>query len=307
MNIEGEILQKPVAVSRPRILDFIELMKPELTGLSVLTALCGFYLASSTMEVLSFLWTAIGTICIGGGAGALNQYMERDFDALMKRTERRPLPSGRLLPQTVLVFGVLLSIVGIFVLTFAVNYLTGFLGFLTLVSYLFVYTPLKRTTPWSTLIGGIPGALPPMMGWTAASYELSLGAWILFAILFFWQMPHFFSLAWMYRKDYSRAEYKMLSVLDANGSRTSKHCLLHTAALIPASIALSLAGITGYLYIAAAIILGLAYLLYSVVFRRSVGHKDVGSNLSNTASRKLFFASLVYLPILMIIMVIDKI
>ena len=283
-------------------------MKPELTGLSALTALCGFYLGSiGSMSVPLFFWTAFGTICLGGGAGALNQYIERDLDAVMKRTEKRPLPAGRITPESVLFFGLTLAIVGIVILGVFANLLTGFLAALTLVSYLFVYTPLKRLTPWSTIIGGIPGALPPMMGWSAAAGEVALGAWVLFAILFFWQMPHFFSLAWMYRRDYARAGFRILSVLDTRGHRTGTQCLLHTAALLPASIALSIVGVTGGLYFLSAVILGAVFLLFSVLFARNSRASLIsGGSSSNALSRKVFFASLVYLPALMAMMVIDK-
>jgi protoheme IX farnesyltransferase len=308
MSSDVKILEGLVAGERSRILDFMELMKPELTGLSVLTALCGFYLATDgAMDFLLFLWTALGTIMVGGGAGALNQYLERDYDGMMKRTERRPLPSGRISPQTVLVFGVMLALGGIAVLSLAVNLLTGILGSVTILSYLFLYTPLKRVTPYSTLVGGIPGALPPVMGWSAAGRGIDEGAILLFAVLFFWQMPHFLSLAWMYRKDYARAKYKILSVLDEDGSRTGTHCLLHSLALLPASIGLTIAGITGYFYLAVAIFLSLGFILYSLSFARSSG-KENGLQQAHltVSSRKLFFASLVYLPVLMIGMVIDK-
>lgn len=308
MRPEIETADHVLTGERSKVLDFIELMKPELTGLSVLTALCGFYLATEgPMDVFIFLWTALGTVMVGGGAGALNQYMERGYDSLMKRTERRPLPSGRLSPVTVLAFGIMLSLGGI-TLLLTVNFLTALLGSVTLLSYLFLYTPLKRITHYSTLIGAIPGALPPVMGWSAAGKGIDEGAILLFAILFFWQMPHFLSLAWMYRKDYARAEYKMLSVIDTDGSRTGHHCLFHSLALLPASIGLTIAGITGYAYLGLAVFLGFAFILYSLSFARSSKKMDDPHRSRLTlSSRKLFFASLVYLPVLMIGMVIDKI
>lgn len=309
MSGDAEILNQDMVHSRARIWDFIELMKPELTGLSVLTALCGFYLASDgPLNLLLFGFTALGTIMLGGGAGALNQYMERDYDALMKRTERRPLPAGRLSPLAVLWFGTILSIAGILILTFTVNYFTGFLGSLTFVSYVFVYTPLKRVTPLSTLIGGIPGALPPMMGWTAAENQITTGAWVLFAILFFWQMPHFLSLAWMYRKDYARANYKMLSVIDESGKRTSWQSLLFCAALIPTGIALTFLGVTGTTFLWSSVVLGVGFIAYTLLFVKHSGQNlELKRIQANLYSRKVFFASLIYLPALMIIMVIDKV
>lgn len=308
MNSEAEILNRDMISSRARVWDFLELMKPELTGLSVLTALCGFYLASEgPLDLLRFGFTALGTIMVGGGAGALNQYMERDYDALMKRTERRPLPAGRLSPLVVLWFGTILSMTGILLLTFAVNLLTGFLGSLTFVSYIFVYTPLKRLTPLATLVGGIPGALPPMMGWTAAGTQITTGAWLLFAILFFWQMPHFLSLAWMYRKDYARAHYKMLSVTDEYGKRTSMQSFLFCAALIPTGIAMTFFGITGLTFLWSSIALGIGFVVYTLLFVKYAGQNlELKRIQANLYSRKVFFASLIYLPALMIIMIIDK-
>ena len=184
MNGDVKILETTGIRSRAHMLDYLELMKPELTGLSVMTTLCGFYLATTgSFNGWLFFHTAIGTLLVGGGAGALNQYIERQYDALMKRTERRPLPAGRLLPFEVLMFGCFISIAGIVQLAFFANFLTGFLAVITWSTYLFLYTPLKRVTPFSTVIGGIPGALPPMMGWTAVRNEITIEPLILFAIL----------------------------------------------------------------------------------------------------------------------------
>ena len=295
--------------SRSHALEYIELMKPELTGLSVLTTLCGFYLASSKGEFngLTFVHTALGTLLVGGGAGALNQFIERKFDALMKRTERRPLPSGRLVPRQALMFGIVCSIIGMLELLYFVNPLTGLLGGLTWASYLFLYTPLKRITPLSTIVGGIPGAIPPMMGWTAVRNSLSIESWILFAILFCWQMPHFFSLAWMYKKDYARAGFKVLSVLDESGARTSKQILLYTALLIPASIAPAYFGLTGTVSFIGAILLGLGFMsigILQVRFSMQTSSTDIAH--VNFYARKMFFASLLYLPALMLLLSFDK-
>ncbi len=308
MNIDAKILETPIARSRSRFVDYLELMKPELTFLSVLTTLCGFYLATKgTFDWWLFFNVAIGTTLVGGGAGTLNQFIERKYDALMKRTERRPLPAGRLLPMEVLTFGIVISLVGIAQLSVLVNLLTGFLAFLTWSSYLFLYTPLKRVTSLSTLIGGIPGAIPPMMGWAAVRNDLSIEAWILFAILFFWQMPHFFSLAWMYRKDYARAGFKVLSVSDEHGHRTSFQILIYLLALIPASLAPSFAGMTGMTSTISALLLGISFLIFGVALMKFSHQSSVDSlNKVNYYSRKLFFASLVYLPVLMIVMSLDK-
>ncbi len=226
----------------------------------------------------------------------------------MKRTEKRPLPSGRLAPANVLLFGIALASIGLLELTFFVNTLTGFLGAVTLTTYLFLYTPLKRISPVATTIGGIPGALPPLMGWVAARNEITFGAMVLFAILFFWQMPHFFSLAWLYRKDYARAGYRLLTVVDKNGSRTSRHVLGNCAALIPLSLIPSVIGMTSTLYFIGAITAGAFFLAFAVMFAASFAsdHED-NSARTNLSARRLFFASLVYLPVLFLLMVIDKV
>ncbi len=283
---------------RSRMADYITLIKPELTLLSVLTALAGYYLASSDeVNLLMMLWTFIGTLLVGGGSGALNQYLERDFDALMKRTEHRPLPAGRLIPSEVLVFGTILSLVGVAVLFLLVNALTGFLGAVTSISYLFLYTPMKRITPFSTVIGAIPGALPPMMGWTAVRNEITLEAWILFGILFLWQMPHFLSLAWMYRKDYAKAGYPMLSVVDETGSLVSRRIVLYCAALIPVTIAASLVSLGGSVSAIGGTLLNIGFLLCGLQFLYT---KNI------LWARRVFFVSLAYLPILFALMGLDK-
>jgi protoheme IX farnesyltransferase len=309
MNSEVKALETTSIRTRARVLDYIELMKPELTGLSVLTALCGFYLATiGDMNYWLFLHVAFGTLLIGGGAGALNQYIERNYDALMKRTERRPLPAGRLLPSEVLSFGIIISVIGIIQLSLFVNVLTGFLGALTWTTYLFLYTPLKRVTSLSTVIGGIPGALPPVMGWTAVRNEISTEAWILFAILFCWQMPHFFSLAWMYRKDYARAGFKILTVSDEYGLKTSRQIFMYCLGLIPASLAPAYIGMTGALSTIGALVLGSGFLLFGILLLKFSGHSEPEAmNKINYYSRRMFFASLIYLPILMLLMSFDKI
>ena len=288
-----------LALDRSRAMDYIALTKPELTILSVLTALAGYYLgAGGVLQGIGLIHTLLGTAMVGGGSGALNQYIERRFDAQMKRTENRPLPSGRIAPLEALLFGLLLSCGGIVYLAVSVNMLTALLAAVTCVTYLSLYTPLKRLTPLATLIGGIPGALPPVMGWTAATGEISSGAMVLFGILFFWQMPHFLSLAWMYRKDYARAGYRLLAVMDPEGSRTATQALLHTCLLIPVSLLLLRWGGAGVIYGVSAAVLGAGFLLFAVLLllQRTSG-----------AARKLFFASLMYLPALMLAMVLDRV
>lgn len=287
-----------IAIERSRFADYLTLTKPELTFLSVVTALGGFYLGSTgTLSLSGLLHTLFGTALVGGGAGALNQFIERGYDSLMRRTENRPLPSGRLLPAEALLFGTLLSMAGVIELTLFTNVLTGFLAFATLVTYLFLYTPLKRISWVSTIVGGIPGALPPLIGWTAARNEISVGGLILFAILFFWQMPHFFSLAWMYRKDYERAGYPMLSVMDKDGRRTAIQIIFYATGLIPVSLLLTVIGGLGWIYFAGATVAGLAFLYFGIELFRT---------RSNVSARRMFFASLIYLPVLLVFMVIDK-
>ncbi|HEX9656822.1 MAG TPA: heme o synthase [Bacteroidota bacterium] len=287
-----------VSISRSRVTDYITLMKPELTLLSVCTALVSCFMAAwGTFPLVPLLDVFVGTLLIGAGAGALNQYIERDFDAMMRRTENRPLPAGRLSRNEALVFGSTLSMAGVVFLFLTTNLLAAFLGATTLVSYVFLYTPLKRITPFSTVIGGIPGALPPVIGWTAVRGEITVEALVLFGILFLWQMPHFYSLAWMYRKDYERAGYPMLTVLDESGQKTSIQILIHSALLIPVSILLTLTSTTGTVYGVSALIIGILFFIAACrLFKLR----------TNGAARTVFFASLIYLPLLMFLMAIDK-
>lgn len=280
-------------------------MKPELTGLSVLSAICSYFVAwDGVVDLAAVFWLALGTLFVGGGAGALNEYFERDYDAHMRRTEKRPIPSGRIVPLTALVFGNVIGVSGLLILAVLVNLLTAFLAALTLATYLVLYTPLKRVTWWNTLVGAIPGALPTLIGWAAARNEINAGGWILFAILFAWQIPHFLSLAWMYKKDYARAGFKMLPVIDNSGRKTSLHILLSTVFLICLTVFAAWNGLAGFWYLACAILLGVGFLSYAFMFRRStLSHLPAEANLY---SRRVFFASLVYLPALMVALVADK-
>ncbi|HVN48009.1 MAG TPA: heme o synthase [Bacteroidota bacterium] len=279
--------------------NYILLMKPELTLLSVLTAVGSSYLAAREMgNYISLIHTLIGTLLVGGAAGTLNQYIERDYDAQMKRTAQRPLPSGRIDSADALFFGIVLAIGGILYLALAGNLLAGILAALTLASYLCVYTPLKRRTPFATIVGGIPGALPPLIGWAVTRGDLSREAWALFFILFFWQMPHFLALAWMYRKDYERAGYKILSVLDPSGKITGRQTLIYSIVLIPASLLPTLLGMAGIIYFSAMLILAFVFLFLSISMYRH--HTFV-------SARRLFFASLIFLPLLFFFLMISPI
>ncbi len=277
---------------------FSELFKARLTLLVVLTTLVGFYLGSGVaVDYALMIHTVFGTALVASGAAALNQLIEREHDARMKRTANRPLPSGRISPNSVLLLGALLSVIGLAWLLFAVNPLTAFLGAVTLASYLFVYTPLKRLTVLNTAVGAVPGALPPLMGWAAATNTVSPGGWALFALLFFWQLPHFMAIAWLYREDYAGAGYRMLSGVDPDGRRTAASAVRNTIALLLISLFPYLLNLTGQTYLIGALVLGAVFLAGAVVFARK---------LTPRAARQLFFASIVYLPLLLGLLVADK-
>jgi len=276
-----------------------DLFKARLTFLVLLTTLVGFYMGSRGPVDLQVLAEALfGTALLACGASALNQLSEREFDARMRRTETRPLPAGKLQPDTVLLIGAGCSMAGLIDLAVRVNLLTAFLGALTLVSYVFIYTPLKRKTWLNTAVGAVPGALPPLMGWTAAQNDISAGGWSLFAILFFWQIPHFFAIAWMYRDEYSRAGFVMLPGVDPDGSRTARQAVNHTFGLLLMSLLPVALGLAGVVYFIAALAFGIMFLVCAFQFSRS---------LTLARARQLFFASILYLPVVLILMVVDRI
>jgi protoheme IX farnesyltransferase len=276
-----------------------DLVKARLTTLVLLTTLVGFYLGwrRGAMDYALMFNTLAATALVASGASALNQLLEREYDAKMRRTQSRPLPSGRLQPTTVAIFGGVCSVAGLVYLALAVNLLTSVLGAVTLVSYLFIYTPLKRVTWLNTAIGAVPGALPPLMGWTAARGELSGEGWALFAILFFWQLPHFFAIAWMYRDEYAKAGFKMLPAIDADGTRTAQQAVSNTLALLAVSLFPFVFKMAGTTYLVGAIILGTVFLWCAIQFSRA---------LTLARARQLFFASIIYLPLLLALMVWDK-
>ncbi|HTO94471.1 MAG TPA: heme o synthase [Bacteroidota bacterium] len=287
-----------LALERQRVADFVALTKPELTFLSVLTALAGYTLgAAGTPSLAGGAALALGTAMVGGGSGALNQAMERRFDALMKRTEHRPLPAGRMTLAQAVMFGTLLVVGGTALLAAAHGPLTASIAAVTCATYLLLYTPLKRLTPMATLIGALPGALPPVMGWTAAAGTPGPGAYVLFGILFLWQMPHFLSLAWIYRNDYARGGYRLLAVIDTDGRKTGTQSLAYALALIPVSLLLVACGEAQGVYAVAALLLGGTFAALAAGLRKE---------RSGAAARRLFFASLVYLPLLMCAMVVDR-
>ena len=274
-----------------------ELFKLRLTFLVLLTCLVGFYLGSvGDVQLALLVHTVLGTALLASGAAALNQYLEREWDAKMERTASRPLPAGELSPATALNLGVAVSSVGMIYLALAVNPLTSVLGALTLLLYLLVYTPLKRKTPLNTIVGAIPGALPPLMGWTGARDAISIEGWSLFAILFFWQLPHFLAIAWIYRDEYRDAGYRMLPSVDPSGKRTGGQAISHTLGLLPVSLSPVVFGKAGGLYFASALILGAFFVYFAVRFAQ---------RLDRAAARKLFFWSIIYLPALLILMLVD--
>ncbi len=284
---------------KSRLATLSELVKARLTLLVLLTTLVGFYLGwRGPMNYGLMFHALMGTGLVACGAAALNQLLERHHDARMRRTESRPLPTGRLQPDTVLILGGLMSGLGLIQLALAVNLLTSLLGAATLGSYLFIYTPLKRITTLNTVIGAIPGALPPLMGWTAARNEVTVEGWSLFAILFFWQLPHFLAIAWMYREEYAQAGYVMLPSVDPDGQRTGRQAVSHTLGLLPVSLCPFLFKLAGVVYFTGALTLGLLYLFFAIQFARQ---------LTVARARQLFFLSIIYLPLLLGLLVLDKI
>ncbi|HEY5041430.1 MAG TPA: heme o synthase [Verrucomicrobiae bacterium] len=298
MKFSAEVLNQNEVLEKSWPAVFADLVKARLTTLVLLTTLVGFYLGwQGAMDFVLMFHTLLGTALVASGAAALNQLLEREYDAKMRRTADRPLPSGRLQPTTVMLFGGICSAVGLIYLALLVNRLTSVVGAVTLVSYLFIYTPLKRVTWANTLVGAIPGAMPPLMGWAAARNNLGSEGWALFAILFFWQLPHFFAIAWMYRDDYAKAGFIMLPNVDANGSRTAQQAVSNTIALMIVSLCPFVFGMSGKIYLAAAIIFGAGFLLCAIRFSR---------RLTLASARQLFFASIIYLPLLLAAMCCDK-
>jgi protoheme IX farnesyltransferase len=282
----------------PLIRDYIELTKPRITWLILMSTGIGFFFGARTgWDWLVLLHTIIGTGLIASGTAALNQWYEREPDALMNRTRQRPIPAGRIAPQNAFWFAVALSVIGFFELWWGANPLAAVLCAMTLLVYLFVYTPLKQKTWHATTIGAIPGAMPPLIGFAGAAGELTAQAWTLFAILFLWQFPHFYAIAWMYRDDYSRGGIKMLPVVEPNGDSTIRQILAYSLALIPISLLPSYLGMTGNLYLAGALVLGLSYLYAGWQAARE---------RTRVRARGILLASVIYLPILYGLMMADR-
>jgi protoheme IX farnesyltransferase len=278
---------------------YADLFKARLTFLVLLTTLVGFYVGfRGPVDYVLLLHTLLGTAMVASGASALNQLWERKYDAKMRRTQDRPLPSGRLQPGTVLAVGVSLALLGLIYLGLWVNPATCLLGAGSLLAYLFIYTPLKRVTWLNTAVGAVPGALPPLMGWAAARGSWSDAGWVLFAIQALWQVPHFLAIAWMYRDEYARAGFQMLPVIDPAGERTSRQAVLFTVGLLPVSLCPFLFHLAGGIYLAGAVALGVAFIWCAVQFSRS---------RTIPRARQLFYLSLLYLPVLFGLMAMDKI
>jgi protoheme IX farnesyltransferase len=278
---------------------FFELTKPGLTSMVILTTWLGYAFATKTMHYnAAFFHTVIGSWLVASGAAALNEYLERDKDALMRRTQSRPLPQHRLAPEQAFWFGMVISAMGILQLAYFVNPLTSLLSTLSLGTYLLVYTPLKTRTSLCTLVGAIPGAIPPMMGWTAARNAVEPGAWVLFAILFLWQLPHFLAIAWMYREDYARAGFPMLPVIHPDGASTGRMIILYTAVLVPVTLIPARMGLAGFSYFWAALVLGMVFFTCGAftAFYRTAAH-----------ARRLLLASVLYLPTLLTWMACNKV
>ena len=278
--------------------DLVELVKARLTLLVLLTTAVGFYLgAEGPINFVALLHTVFGTAAAAAGAAALNQWWEYNLDALMQRTRSRPVPAGRMRPRDAVILGSALSIFGVAYLAFVCNALSAALAAITIIIYIFAYTPLKRVSTFNTALGAVPGALPPMIGWAAARGTLNAGAWMLFAILFFWQLPHFFAIAWMYRDDYARAGFQMISSDDRTGERSASQSvffcmLLFVVAGLPAFL-----GIATVFYLLAELILGAVFVAVAMRFLKTRARAD---------ARRLFITSIIYLPLLLGALVLSK-
>jgi protoheme IX farnesyltransferase len=295
-NVQLEAAPATFQVGR-RAADYVALAKPRLNVLVVASSAAGYYLGSpSAPELTPMLLAVCGTALVAGGAAILNQVYERDTDALMQRTRLRPLPDHRVKTEEARVFGVVLSVAGTAILALAANLLAALVAVTTLVIYLGVYTPLKRRSAISTLVGAVPGALPPLIGWTAARGAIDAGGWTLFAIVFLWQIPHFMAIAWIYRDDYRRAGFPMLPVIEPDGLRTGRQAVLYALALVPVSLVPALVGVAGVAYFWFALVLGVAFLALSARFAAS---------RSEGRARALFYGSLVYLPLIWAVMILD--
>ena len=304
MTVKTELLQpETVALVRPfarpsKLADYFSLIKPEVTFLVLIATALGSFMAADPLSLWVLFHGVLGTALLAGGTATLNHYVERSYDGRMRRTANRPLPAGRLNPHQVRTFGVVLSVSGGLYLVWFVNLLTAVIGIATLLSYLLVYTPLKRKTTWATFAGAFPGAAPVLMGWAAVRNSLDLQALVLYAILFLWQFPHFLSIAWMYREDYARAGMLMLPKRDPKGDAAFRQILGYLLALVPVSLLPSFLGMTGHVYLYCALALSLSFVCFGFW---------AALQRSNLQAKVLLHVSVIYLPIIYAVMVIDKV
>jgi protoheme IX farnesyltransferase len=289
--IHGDL---PVAQPSRPVRDYLELSKSRIVLMVVITAAAGYVIGAAEFSLLALFHVLFGTALVAAGTNALNQYVERDLDARMLRTARRPLPAGRITPRAALIFSAGIALAGTIYLALLVNPLTAFLGAFTLTSYVFVYTPLKRISTACTVIGAIPGAIPPLMGWAAATGGLGTAGWIAFGILFFWQLPHFMAISWTHREDYGRAGFAMLSVRDAEGSAVAREAVLYSIALLIVSVLPSFLGMAGAAYLIGSAASGAALLVAAIGFARE---------RNAMRARRLFMASNLYLVVMMVLLV----
>ena len=298
-NTDTANLPAKQSVFTRRAADYIQLIKPRLVVMILITTAAGFYLgAQQTIEWIRCLHTLIGAGLAAAGVLGLNQYLERDVDARMKRTQDRPLPDGRMNPLEALIVSAALTGSGMLYLTFIVNTLSGFVLSLIVVSYLFLYTPLKRKTSLCTLVGAVPGALPPVVGWVAARGSLTGEAWVLFTILFLWQIPHSLAIAYIYREDYAKAGFRLLPVIHPDGASTCRQIVINCVALLGIGLLPALYNIAGSIYFFTALLAGIAFLAFGIYLARAHSVK---------AARYVLYASLLYLPVVFITMALDKI
>ncbi|HEX9263008.1 MAG TPA: heme o synthase [Candidatus Binatia bacterium] len=299
MSSTTEMVNVAAISASRRVSDFFELTKPRIVLMVLVTALVGYYAGSERVpDYLRLLQVLIGTALAAGGTLTLNQFIERDIDAMMERTRHRPLPDARVQPQDALWFGVALTLLGLGYLAVAVNPLSAVVAGAITLSYLLVYTPMKRYSSLCLPLGAVPGALPPVIGWVAARGELSVDAWVLFAILFLWQIPHTLAIAYLYREDFAKAGIQFLPVIEPDGESTNRQILIHCGALLVVSLLPTLIGLAGASYFIAAFILGAAFL--------ASGIKLVMAP-TRAGARRLLFASLIYLPVLLLVMALDRV
>jgi heme o synthase len=282
-----------------RSADFFELAKPRIVLMVLVTAFVGFYVGSEKIpDYLLLVQMLFGTALAAGGTLTLNQFLERDTDAVMERTRRRPLPDGRVQPREALWFGIFITIAGLAYLALAVNSASAWVTASITLSYLLLYTPMKRRSSLCMLIGAVPGALPPVIGWVAARGAVQVDAWVLFAIIFLWQVPHTLAIARLYREDFARAGIQFLPVIDPEGTSTQRQIISHCAALLAVSLLPTLLGLAGAIYFVVAFVLGLGFLASGI---------SLAMNSTRSGARRLLFASLIYLPALLLVMALDRV